>query len=151
MKPTLHNTSQLDARKLVELPGDWTQAIRQLLDLRNHDEVSQEQWEGIIGWLTSTSFDDETYMAGEVGYALVRDRAPPEIQALLQVESGAPPKCRLSFHRADTSARCMNNLEAIALAEKRLREAIATLEVAGVKISVDVQRPGELIVHLNAS
>ena len=82
---------------LIELSSDWTIATRQLWDLRKTDLIPDLQWLMILDWLVATDFDDQSYIAGEIAYSLIRDRAPASIQNRLHVGQGDPPLCRMTF------------------------------------------------------
>ena len=72
-----------DLRKPVTaIPKDWLKAASFLVDLRHPDTppLTEDEWQVVIDWLAATTFDDRSYLAGEVGAGLIRDLAPQHVK-----------------------------------------------------------------------
>ena len=78
----------------------WTEATRQLWNLRDEGHIFPEQWELILTWLVNTEFDHRNFLAAETARALIRDRAPQGVKESLHVHEGTPQKFRLKFTRS---------------------------------------------------
>lgn len=82
------------------LSATWTEAIRQLWDLRDKAEILPSEWSVVLDWLVNTDFDHRSFVAAETAFALVRDRAPKAIFDSVKMSRGPLPDSCLAFSRA---------------------------------------------------
>jgi hypothetical protein len=66
---------------IIEIPPEWTQAVHSLWEIGDSENIAAAQWDEIVKWLVSTTFDDRSFAAGEAAAVLIRDQAPPEVRA----------------------------------------------------------------------
>ena len=76
--------------EVIQIPSVWPRAIEALREIEAADGISTAQWQEIVNWLTSTEFDDRSFLAGEASALLLRDRAPSEIRAQLWQHAESP-------------------------------------------------------------
>jgi hypothetical protein len=76
--------------EVIQIPSVWPRAIEALREIEAADGISTAQWQEIVNWLTSTEFDDRSFLAGEASALLLRDRAPSEIRAQLWQYAESP-------------------------------------------------------------
>ena len=68
------------ATQPLQIPANWASAAFYLCDLQHRAPFSSAEWTTIKDWLMVTPFDQESFIAGECGLALIRDHAPPELR-----------------------------------------------------------------------
>jgi hypothetical protein len=64
----------------LQIPRDWLKAMPYLADLRDRLPLSLDEWHQVGDWLSSSTFDDESGLAGEVAIVLIRDHAPADVR-----------------------------------------------------------------------
>jgi hypothetical protein len=82
-----------------KLSGTWTEAIRQLWDLRDKAEILPSEWNVVLDWLVNTEFDHRSFVSAETAFALVRDRAPKAIFDSIKMTRGPLPDSGIRFVR----------------------------------------------------
>lgn len=82
-----------------ELSANWTEAIRQIWDLRDKADILPLEWTAVLDWLVNTKFDHRSFIAAETAFALVRDRAPTAILNSIRMGRGPFPDSRMTFSR----------------------------------------------------
>ncbi|MEZ6055642.1 MAG: hypothetical protein R3C01_02955 [Planctomycetaceae bacterium] len=101
--PTDRWSRNLVDADVVALSADWAMAVRQLWDLRQSEEISRPQWEAIIDWLVESRFDDKSHLAAETAASLIEDLAPDDLKRAVEIITGPPPLCELTFRRVTTT------------------------------------------------
>lgn len=93
------------AGEVHSISSSWTEAIRQLWDLRDNADISNDEWDVVISWLVSTEFDERSFLAAETAIGLIRDRAPVDVRESIEYlapkQSGGTPTIRLKKFETD--------------------------------------------------
>lgn len=83
--------------EVVQILLEWPHAVDALREMETGDRISTAQWNAIRDWLTSTEFDDRSFVAGEAAALLIRDRATPAIRTQLWQYTDTPNEWLLHF------------------------------------------------------
>ncbi len=68
-----------DIQVVLEIPHDWSQAVRLFWDIEQRESIPSHVWEQILEWLAQQRFNESNYIAGETAAILIRNRAPVDV------------------------------------------------------------------------
>lgn len=78
-------------KEVQSISSNWTEAIRQLWDLRDDSHISSHEWEVVISWLANTEFDEQSFLAAETAIGLIQDRAPFDVRQSIEYTAPKEP------------------------------------------------------------
>lgn len=84
------------AHSTTSISRDWSQALQEFWELAAQSRISEVEWERIVDWISSTTFDGRNFAAGELAATLLRDRAPEAVRS--RAAAGLDGNCDYGRH-----------------------------------------------------